>query len=619
MTEPAVRTDDLWKVFSHHGVTVEAVRGVTINIVPGEFVVLAGPSGSGKTTLLNMLGGLSLPTRGTVWLDGHDLTGMSDHQLADLRLHRLGFVFQAYNLLPVLTALENAEFSLLLQGVPAAERRRRVSELFRTLGIDGLEDRLPGALSGGQQQRVAVARAVAGSPALVLADEPTANLDSVASTALIDLMARLNHDLGTTFVFATHDDDLMRRARRLIRLVDGRSRRRRTAPLMCRPTLLAALALLPAALPAQALHPSAYLLNVGLYTAALDGRPAAAYDLQRVRLMAAPVWRRWSADLAYEQFLVLQTASPGALAGALGQPSSADWLPLQGSFVTGDHVTWRQRVDRLAVHYTTSRVEIIAGRQPISWATTLLLTPADPFAPFDPSDPFREYRAGVDAVRVRAFPGPFADVEAALRVADTPEGRRLTGGVRGKVSRGAAEWSAWAGAVYGDPAAAIGATWTVAGAAVRGEAELRRNGDSTVVRGTVGIDRNFTLAGRSLYVAAEYQYDGFGAADAAQLPAVAAGPVARRGELQVAGRHEAALHLTWQLHPLVALDALTLVDLGDGSVLAAPAASWSASSRLTVRAGLYAGFGANSGPAAVPASEYGAVPTSFYLSAALYY
>jgi putative ABC transport system ATP-binding protein len=222
MTQPAVRTADLWKIFSHHGVVVEAVRGVDLEIHPGEFVVLAGPSGSGKTTLLNMLGGLSLPTRGTVWLDGQDLTALSDHALASLRLHRLGFVFQAYNLLPVLTALENAEFSLLLQGVDAGDRRRRIGALFETLGISGLEDRLPGALSGGQQQRVAVARAVAGSPALVLADEPTANLDSAASTALIDLMSRLNRELGTTFVFATHDTDLMRRSRRLIKLVDGR-------------------------------------------------------------------------------------------------------------------------------------------------------------------------------------------------------------------------------------------------------------------------------------------------------------------------------------------------------------------------------------------------------------
>jgi putative ABC transport system ATP-binding protein len=217
----AVRTEGLWKVFAHDGIRVEAVRDLSMTIEPGEFVVLAGPSGSGKTTLLNMLGGLTRPTEGRVWIDGVDITGLSERELARLRLERLGFVFQAYNLLPVLTALENAEFTLLLRDVPPEERREKVERLFDRIGLEGLEDRRPGKLSGGQQQRVAVARAVVGEPALVLADEPTANLDTATSTALIDLMAELNRDLGTTFVFATHDTRLMDRARRVVRLVDG--------------------------------------------------------------------------------------------------------------------------------------------------------------------------------------------------------------------------------------------------------------------------------------------------------------------------------------------------------------------------------------------------------------
>ncbi|KPK04712.1 MAG: macrolide ABC transporter ATP-binding protein [Gemmatimonas sp. SG8_28] len=219
--EAAVRTDDVWKVFEHDGIAVEAVRGVSLEIRPGEFVVMAGPSGSGKTTLLNLLGGLTAPTSGRVWIDGQELTAMNERQRARLRLERVGFVFQAYNLLPVLTALENAEFSLLLRGVDADERRRSVSRLFERIGIGGLENRRPGKLSGGQQQRVAVARAVVGEPALVLADEPTANLDSAASIALLDVMTTLNREMGTTFVFATHDPRLMERAQRLIRLVDG--------------------------------------------------------------------------------------------------------------------------------------------------------------------------------------------------------------------------------------------------------------------------------------------------------------------------------------------------------------------------------------------------------------
>ncbi len=218
---PAVRTDGVWKVFEQGPEEVPAVQGVTTRIERGEFVAMAGPSGSGKTTLLNLIGGLSRATRGRVWVAGEDLAGKSNRELARMRLERIGFVFQAYNLLPVLTALENAEFPLLLLGVEEGERRRRVHQLFERTGIAGLEDRRPGKLSGGQQQRVAVIRAVASQPALVLADEPTANLDSRASESLLDMMEELNRELGTTFVFATHDPRVMERARRLIHLVDG--------------------------------------------------------------------------------------------------------------------------------------------------------------------------------------------------------------------------------------------------------------------------------------------------------------------------------------------------------------------------------------------------------------
>ncbi len=216
-----VRTRDLWKEYPQEPEPVLAVRGVTLEIARGEFVAMAGPSGSGKTTLLNLLGGLTRPTRGTVEVAGKELTDLSNRELAALRLESIGFVFQAYNLLPVLNALENAEFTLLLRGFPAAERRRRVLEIFGEIGMEGLEDRLPGKLSGGQQQRVAVARAVVGEPALVLADEPTANLDSAASFALLEMMEHLNHEHGATFIFATHDPRVMERAHRLIRLVDG--------------------------------------------------------------------------------------------------------------------------------------------------------------------------------------------------------------------------------------------------------------------------------------------------------------------------------------------------------------------------------------------------------------
>ncbi|MYF62071.1 MAG: ABC transporter ATP-binding protein [Gammaproteobacteria bacterium] len=217
----AARTDGVWKVFQQEAESVEAVRDVSLTIERGEFTALAGPSGSGKTTLLNLIGGLTRPTKGRVWVAGHEVSRMSTRDLARLRLKEVGFVFQAYNLLPVLTALENAEFPMLLQGVHTEKRQARVRELFARTGMEGLEDRRPGKLSGGQQQRVAVVRAVAGRPALVLADEPTANLDSVTSEALLDVMGELNRDLGVTFVFATHDSRVMERSRRLVRMVDG--------------------------------------------------------------------------------------------------------------------------------------------------------------------------------------------------------------------------------------------------------------------------------------------------------------------------------------------------------------------------------------------------------------
>ena len=221
MMKTAVRTANLWKIYPQEPDPVEAVRGISIEIETGDFVAMAGPSGSGKTTMLNMIGGLTRPSRGQVWIGDQEITEMSDKDLAQLRLERIGFVFQSYNLLPVLTALENAEFTLLLSGIPKDERRKKVLELFNKIGLSGLEDRKPGKLSGGQQQRVAVARAVVANPALILADEPTANLDSKASTELLDVMERLNQDHGTTFLFSTHDPRVMERSRRLITLVDG--------------------------------------------------------------------------------------------------------------------------------------------------------------------------------------------------------------------------------------------------------------------------------------------------------------------------------------------------------------------------------------------------------------
>ena len=219
---PIVTVRSLQRDYQQGAFVVPALRGVDLDVEPGEFTALMGPSGSGKTTLLNLVGGLDRPTAGSIVVDGHELAQMSAAALSDLRLRRLGFIFQSYNLIPVLSALENAEFVLMMQGMPTAERRARVRETLREVGLDGLERRLPSGLSGGQQQRVAVARALASHPALVLADEPTANLDSTTGHQLIALMSHLNQSHGITFLFATHDPKVMDAARRVVRLEDGK-------------------------------------------------------------------------------------------------------------------------------------------------------------------------------------------------------------------------------------------------------------------------------------------------------------------------------------------------------------------------------------------------------------
>ncbi len=219
-----IRTEGVWKVYRQGSVEVEALRDVSLTIEQGEFTALVGPSGSGKTTLLNLLGGLDTPTRGRIHLDGTEMSRMSPAALSRFRLHHIGFVFQAYNLIPVLSAYENAEFILLLQGVPKEERRRRVMELLKAVGLEGLEARRPSELSGGQQQRVAVARAIAARPRIVLADEPTANLDSKTAASLLDLMRALNLREGFTFLFSTHDSLVVERASRIVRLRDGEIR-----------------------------------------------------------------------------------------------------------------------------------------------------------------------------------------------------------------------------------------------------------------------------------------------------------------------------------------------------------------------------------------------------------
>jgi putative ABC transport system ATP-binding protein len=217
-----IETNNLIKIYQQGDIEVKALNDVSINFQQGEFTAIVGPSGSGKTTFLNSIGGLDTPTSGKVVINDTDITNLKSNELIDFRLRNIGFVFQAYNLIPVLTAKENVEFIMLMQGDSASVRKSRAEELLNAVGLSDQINRRPGQLSGGQQQRVAVARALASKPKFVLADEPTANLDSTSTSNLLDIMDRLNKEENMTFIFSTHDQRVINRAKRIITLEDGK-------------------------------------------------------------------------------------------------------------------------------------------------------------------------------------------------------------------------------------------------------------------------------------------------------------------------------------------------------------------------------------------------------------
>jgi putative ABC transport system ATP-binding protein len=220
-----IEIDNLIKVYDDRkSVPVTAINGISLNFREGEFTTIVGPSGSGKTTLLNMLGGLDEPTSGKILIDGIDLSRLKSREVIDFRMRNIGFVFQAYNLIPVLTALENVEFIMHLQGLPRAQRLGRAKDLLNQVGLGDRMDARPGKLSGGQQQRVAVARALASKPRFILADEPTANLDSKSAETLLDIMEKLNHEENITFIFSTHDARVVAKAHRVVTVEDGQVR-----------------------------------------------------------------------------------------------------------------------------------------------------------------------------------------------------------------------------------------------------------------------------------------------------------------------------------------------------------------------------------------------------------
>jgi hypothetical protein len=376
----------------------------------------------------------------------------------------------------------------------------------------------------------------------------------------------------------------------------------------------------------------AYYLDVWVGNDRGPFNGAGLFGFQRFRLMTSPVYGPIAFDAAYEHGLTLRSDSLTGLLTPGGQQgfSAGDWLDLQGTIAEAQRVEWRHRVDRLSVAYWGKAFDVTLGRQTVSWATTLYLTPADPFQPFDPSDPFREYRVGVDAGRVRVFTGPMTELEAVVRPAETAVGTTVTALGRGRTALGRWDLAAWAGVVHDEPAVSAAATVTVAGAAVRGEAVLRwtedaSGGHETVVRFTVGADRSFTVAGRNLYLLAEYQRDGFGAASADELVRVLLSESFLRGELQVLGRDEAVILGSYEVHPLVTTDLLVITNLNDPSALFVPSLSYSASSEVTTRAGVFLGAGADEGAAipglgvAAPGSEYGPVPATGYVSVTMFF
>jgi hypothetical protein len=388
-------------------------------------------------------------------------------------------------------------------------------------------------------------------------------------------------------------------------------------------TALVATFTVPGGLAAQSFDVKAYALGVGTQARAGDLGPGGTTLLGRFRLM--PTWTDGpvSVEAAYEHIVTrtpigggVSVTTPGGAAASTG-----DWLGLDWPIRSTERTSWRQRFDRLSVGVDAGPVSLVVGRQAISWATTLFLTPADPFAPFDPSDPFREYRGGVDAVRVRAFAGPFTEMDVVVRPAKTPTGTTLTAVGRAQTSRGGWAFGAWGGVVHDEGAAAVFATGAAGATALRGSLALRRDGEGkATVRGAVGGDRLFELSGRDLRALVELQYDGFGAARGSDLLEVVASAPYLHGEMQTLGRWTTAAQASWQAHPLVSADAMALVNLGDGSALLAPGLSWSATASASVRAGAFVGVGREtSDPRAGLGSEYGSVPLLGYLALSVFF
>jgi len=343
----------------------------------------------------------------------------------------------------------------------------------------------------------------------------------------------------------------------------------------------------------QLLDVSAYYFNLGSGSGDSPVSDGGVSDFQRFRLMWAPAVGPLALDVAYEHTFLLQSRDVQGTGGVVLVPEAGgNWSTLDWTVDKGAHFFWRHRFDRIGLTVPLGgAAELSLGRQVISWASTFILTPADPFTPFDPVDPFREYRAGVDAVRFQAYPGPFSEIDIVVRPVSTIDGDRITALARAKTNWRGWDVGAWGGIVLEEPAGALSLVGALGPWAVRSEIAVRSEADDVIVRGTVGVDRRFSAGGRDLFLIVEYQHDGFGAASSGDLLGVVMSDPFQRGELQVLSRDVLAVQASYQIHPLWGIDLLTLTSLVDGSALLSGGGSWSVASNSSLRGGFFIGFG----------------------------
>ncbi len=361
---------------------------------------------------------------------------------------------------------------------------------------------------------------------------------------------------------------------------------------------------------------TAYLQTVPLWSGATPLTDSDLKSFNRLRLSIDQPVGPVSIGAAYEHVVTNRRGSLVSGIGIGGVPSGGEALDLQWTIADDDHVLWQHRFDRLQVGWSpVAGMELTGGRQAVSWGTTLFLTPADPFVPFSPADPFREFRAGVDAARVRIYPSPLSEIDVVVRPTDSAVGQEITALGRGLTTWRNWELSGWGGTLYGDTAGAFGAVGALGSWSVRGEAVIREQEDGAVFRGTVGVDRLARVNERDLYVIIEYQRDGLGAASADEYPAVRRSNPFSRGELQVLGRDETVVQASYQLHPLWGLDGVWIWNLNDRSALISPSLAHSLSDDASLTGGVFISIGDDEVTATRPVpSEYGLAGTTAFAS-----